>query len=71
MKCQKVLPKVTYSNYLFYSTDIPKPKYIQFTIRYDGEKQQIITFEKLEPGNVWKFDLKNDHNNLSRIKIVP
>lgn len=28
--------------------------------KYDKEKQQISTSEKLQPANVWNFCLKND-----------
>lgn len=35
-------------------------KYVQFTIIYDEEKQQILKFMKLEPVNVLLFCLKND-----------
>ena len=33
---------------LFYATNSPEPKDIQFSIIYDQEKQQILTFEKTE-----------------------
>lgn len=53
--CQKNIlkslpePKVPSQNFLFYSTNSPKAKDIQFTIMEDKEEQQICTFEKLEP----------------------
>ena len=34
---------------------IPKLKDSSFTITNDKEKQQIITFKKVEPANVWLF----------------
>lgn len=39
-----VRPKVKSSN-------VPKPKDIQFLLLYDKEKQQILPFEKLNPEN--------------------
>ncbi len=30
----------------------------------EQEKQQILTFEKLEPANVWLFCLKNDESSI-------
>ncbi len=51
--------EVTSSNSLFYLTNSPKPKDIQFTFIYDEEKHQIITFQNLEPADVWYFWLKH------------
>lgn len=47
-------PEVTSSNCLFCSTSSPKHECIQLRMAY-GEKQQIFTFEKVEPENVWHF----------------
>lgn len=33
---------------------------IQLTVIYVDEKQQILTFKKLERDNFWYFCLKND-----------
>ncbi len=38
----------------------PKQKDIFFIIMYNKEKQQILTFEKLKPSNIWHLCLKND-----------
>lgn len=38
-----------------YLTISAKPKYIQFTIIYDQDKQQILAFEKLQPDNFGLF----------------
>lgn len=35
--------------------DISKPKYIQFTLRWDKQWQQIITWKQSAPGIVWLF----------------
>ncbi len=37
---------------------------------WNTEKQQILTFEKLEPENVWLSSLKDDLNDYSITKIV-
>lgn len=47
--------KVMSSNCLFYPTNSPQPKNIQFSIKYDKEKHHIFTFEKLEPEKVRHF----------------
>lgn len=44
-------PKFTSSKFPILSNKQFKPQNIQFIIRKDKEKQQIITFEKLEPVN--------------------
>ncbi len=58
------------SDDLFYATNSPKPKYIEFITIYTREKLQILTFEKLEEANVWYICLKNDWKNESEIKYV-
>ena len=45
---------------LFCLTNSLKPSDIQFSVMYDKEKQQILTFQKLEPEDVWHFCTKND-----------
>lgn len=45
-------PKVRYINYLFYLTNSPKFKDIQFIIVYDKEKQNILTFKRLKAVNI-------------------
>lgn len=62
---------MTASHFLFYLTNSLKPTYIQFGVKYDDEKLQILTFEKLDPESlfflatlysyqlifsIWKFD---------------
>ncbi len=47
------------SDYLFCSTNSPKPEDSQFTIREDKEKQQILTSERLERANVDFSDYEN------------
>lgn len=47
-----------YLNSLFDSTNSPKPEHVPFIIIYNQEKQQVLTFEKLIPGDVWHFSLK-------------
>lgn len=54
------VPKVTYLDYLFYPTNSPKLKGIQFTVIRNREKQQIIPLKKLEPEKVCDFCLIND-----------
>lgn len=51
IKCQEKLSK----NVLFCPTNSPKLKDIKFIIIYDKEKQQRLTTEKLELGNVLHF----------------
>ncbi len=46
---------VTSPNDLFCPTNSPKPKYIQFSVVWNKETQQILTLEKLTPENVWHF----------------
>lgn len=36
---------------------------------YETGKQNVLTFESLEPANIWVFSLTNDLNNYSMIKI--
>lgn len=43
---------MTSSKILFCLTNSPKYKDIQFTIKYDEEKQQILTLATLEPEKV-------------------
>lgn len=40
------------------------------TVPQDKEKQQILTSEKLERGNIWPFSLKNNLNDQSIFRIV-
>lgn len=42
---------MTSLNVLFCPANSPKLRNIQFTVTYDKEKHQTITFEKLEPEN--------------------
>lgn len=60
IKCAKKVsfwePKVMSSNVLLCPTNSPKLN-LQW---YKTEKQQILTFEELEPNNVWFFCCKND-----------
>lgn len=51
------------SNALF----CPKPQNIQLTTVYDIEQQQILTFEQLEPVNIWHFLLKNVESTIWQI----
>ncbi len=44
-------------------------KDIQFTARWNGEKQQILTFEKLKPAIVWHFSLIDALNDSLIINI--
>ena len=44
-------PTLTSLNYFFSPTSSPKPKGSSFTVINDKEKQQILTFKKLEPAN--------------------
>ncbi len=44
--------------FFFFSGQQSKPKDIDFTIKYDKEKAQILTFAKLEPAYVLHFSLK-------------
>ncbi len=69
MRCQKtvtnalhIFPGATFPKDVFkllWSNNIPKtkPKIFNFTMIQNGEKQQIITFKKLKPENVWHFCL--------------
>ena len=43
------------SIWLFFLSNTPNPDDIQLFVIYDKEKQQIITFEKLEPEFFWAF----------------
>lgn len=47
--------KLRFKNVLFYSTNSTKPKNILFTIMYDKEMREIITFENLEAVYIWHF----------------
>lgn len=42
----------------FIQPAVQDPKTLSFTIINDKEKQQILTFQKLEPANVWHFCFK-------------
>ena len=50
--------KVMPLNVLFYLTNSPKSKNIWFSIMYEKEKHQILTFEKLGRANVSRFCFK-------------
>lgn len=63
IKCQEKLSK----NVLFCPTNSPKLKDIKFIIIYDKEKQQRLTTEKLELGNVLHFCSKKKKKNDSSI----
>lgn len=52
--------KVTSSKCFFSLTNNPKPKDSSNTIINIKEKQVILKFKKLKPGNVFAFCLKND-----------
>lgn len=52
-------PKVTSSDYFFYTSNSSKPKDTQFTLIYGKEKQQILRSERLEPADVWQFGFKS------------
>lgn len=54
-------------DFLFCSTNNPKPEYIQFTTIWNTENQQILPFEKLEAENLF---LMNDKHDKSVIKIA-
>lgn len=56
---QKIV-KVDVNKLLVLLNQQPKPPNIQFPIKNDKEKQQILTFEKLELENVWQLFLKSD-----------
>ncbi len=52
--------KIMSSNVLFCPSNSPKPKDVLFIILHDKEKQQILTFENLEPANVdWLLNYQN------------
>lgn len=42
-------------NHVCRNTRSPKPKDIQFTMKYDKEKQQVLYFKELEPENICHF----------------
>ena len=44
----------------FCPTSGPKPQVSSFTVTNDEEKRRMLTFKKLEPGNVWCSSLKKD-----------
>lgn len=67
IKCHKIVKNACYniselmvasSNNLFCLIRSWNSKDVQFTIIYDKEKPQVITFEKLKPTNYWCFCLK-------------
>lgn len=43
---------------MFFLINSPNSKDMQFTLMYDTEKLQILTFDKLQPTNVSFFFLK-------------
>lgn len=45
---------------LVFSDKQSKPTDIHFTMIYNREKHKILTVEKLESKNVWRFCLKNN-----------
>ncbi len=49
---------------------VEKLEDVQFTMIWKRRKQNVLTFENLEPTNIWVFSLINDLNNYSIIKIV-
>ena len=51
-------------------TRSPKSKDSSFTVRNDKEQQQILTFMKLEPANLWHFCLKNDWNYQNSQQLI-
>ncbi len=50
--------KGTSSGVMFFPTNSPKPKNIQFIVKYDKQRHQKSPFEKLETVNVWYFFFK-------------
>lgn len=55
-------------NVLFRSTNSPKLKDSHLLSKYDKEKLQIVSFEKLEPANIWYICLKNVWDNYCIMK---
>lgn len=52
VKCEEISSKICVHAAFFWPTNCPKPKSSLFTVRKDKEKQEILTFKKLERENV-------------------
>lgn len=68
-KCITISPSPKWGC-LLCPTRSPKPKDSSFTLINDKEQQQILTFMKLEPANLWHFCLKNDWNYQNSQQLI-
>lgn len=73
IKCKQIEKNAHYmmsSNSLFYPIISPQLKDVPFIIIYDGEKQQILPFQRLELEDFCKLNIKIVQVNLSTYRLI-